>query len=202
MHYIDYMMFMDLPSYFILWSRVLVILWLYYTTVTRPVYLMCIIYMSYHACTVSMHMIYPLDFSVIVITFSSWYCQTYRTSYFNALLVLLLHFNILSFTVLFLCVLLLVRFWRTFIIFLSRSESWCRKLIVEHILVQLFSGEFSFFYWLVLFRYGGWYCLWFSFSYMYFYPCAWLYMHIRVLSYSFWQLKVLMEEISLFVSID
>ena len=64
-------------------------------------------------------------------------------------------------------VLLLVYFWQTFIIFLvSRSESRYRELIVEHILIQLFSGEFSFFTWLVLFRYGGWYWLWFCISYM------------------------------------
>ena len=83
----------------------------------------------------------------------------------------------------------------------SRLESWYRELIVEHILIQLFSGEFNFFSWLVLFRYGGWYCWWFCFSYICFYPYAWLYMHICVLSCSFWQLKIFMEEISLFVSI-
>jgi len=83
-------------------------------------------------------------------------------------------------------VLLLVRFWRTFIIFsVSISESRYRELIVEQILVQLFSGEFSFFSWLVLFKYGGWYWLWFCISYMWFYPCFWLYMHICVLSCSF-----------------
>ena len=62
-----------------------------------------------------------------------------------------------------------------------RSESWYRELFVDHTLVQLFSSEFSFLSWLVLFRYSGWYCLWFYFSYMWFYPCAWFYMHIYVL---------------------
>jgi len=100
-NYLDYMTFLDLLCYLFLWSRVLVILWLYYTIVTRPGHLMFIICMSHHACTVSLYTIYHLDFSVIVITFSSRYCQTYRASYFNALLVLLRHFHILSFTVLF-----------------------------------------------------------------------------------------------------
>jgi len=60
----------------------------------------------------------------------------------------------------------------------SRSKSRYRKLIVDHILVQLFFDEFSFFSWLFLFGYGGWHCLSFSISYMCFY---WLYMHICVL---------------------
>ena len=77
MHYIDYMMFLDLPCYFILWSCVLAILLVYYTIVTRPGYLMFVIYMSHHACMVLLYMIYRLNFPVIVITFSSWYCQTY-----------------------------------------------------------------------------------------------------------------------------
>jgi len=106
LHYLDYMTFLDLPCYFILWSCVLVILWLYYTTVTYPGHLMCNIYMLHHACTISLYMIYRLDFPIIIISFSSQYCQTYHTSCFNALLVLLPHFHILSFTVLFLFVLL------------------------------------------------------------------------------------------------
>ena len=65
-----------------------------------------------------------------------------------------------------------------------RSESRYRELIVDHILVQLFSSEFNFFSWLVLFRYDGWHCLYFSISYMWFWPCSWLYMHICVLSCS------------------
>jgi len=66
----------------------------------------------------------------------------------------------------------------------SRLESWYREMIVEHILVQLFFGEFNFISWLVLLSYDGWYCLWLCVSYMCFYPCAWLYMHICVLSCS------------------
>ena len=79
---------------------------------------------------------------------------------------------------------------------ISRSESRYIELIIEHILVQLLSGEFSFFSWLVLFRYAGWYCLYFSILYMWFCHHAWLYIHICVLSCS-----LLTEEISLFVSI-
>jgi len=41
----------------------------------------------------------------------------------------------------------------------SRLQNQYRELIIEHILIQSFSGEFSFFSWLVLFRYGEWYCL-------------------------------------------
>jgi len=122
---------------------------------------------------------------VIVITFSSRYCQSYYFYYFNALLVSLLNFHFLSFTVPFpLCTLagpLLTDFYYFLV---SRWERGYRELIVEHILVQLFSAEFSFFSWLVLFRYGGWYCLFFSILYMWFCHRAWLYIHICVLSYS------------------
>jgi len=113
MHYLDYMMFLDLLCYFILWYRILVILWLYYIIVTHPGHLMFIIYMSHYACTTLLYMTCHL---IIVITFSYRYCPKYRTSYFNALLVLLLYFHILSFTILFLRVLLVVRFWWTIII--------------------------------------------------------------------------------------
>ena len=54
--------------YFILWSHVLIILWLYYTTVTRPGHFIFIINMSHHACTVSLYIIYRLDFPIIIIT--------------------------------------------------------------------------------------------------------------------------------------
>ena len=63
MHYLDYMTFVNIPCYFILWSQVLVILWLYYTTVTCPRRLIFIIYMSHHTCTVLLYMIYLLDYS-------------------------------------------------------------------------------------------------------------------------------------------
>ena len=62
MYFLDYMMFLDLPCYFILWSHVLVILWLCYTAVTRPGHFIFIIYMSHYACTISLCMIYRLDF--------------------------------------------------------------------------------------------------------------------------------------------
>ena len=62
-HYLEYMIFVDPPCYFILWSRVLEILLLYYTTVTRLGHLMFIIFMWQHACTVLLYMIYHLDYS-------------------------------------------------------------------------------------------------------------------------------------------
>ena len=83
----------------------------------------------------------------------------------------------------------------------SRSERRYRELIIEHILIQLFSDEFSFFSWLVLFRYGGWYCLWFSISYMCFIPalgCICIYVCYPTRC---WQLKVITKEIFLFMSI-
>ena len=129
MHYIDYMMFLDLPFYFILWSRVLVILWLCCITITHPGHLMFIIYMSHHACTVSLYMIYRLDFPVIVITFSSRYCQTYLLLIFMPYLYCYCIF-VFSLLIFFsLRVLFLVRFWWTFIIFQHLNqkagiESW------------------------------------------------------------------------------
>jgi len=167
MHYLDYMTFLDLPWFFILWSRVLVILWLCYITVTYPGHFMFIIYMSHYACTVSLYMIYLPDYS----------CYYY---YFQ--------FSILP-NILFLCptycyyififspYCFVYSCWSAsdgpllyFSVF--RSESRYRELFIDHILVQLFSGEFSFLSWLALFRYSGWYYLWFSFSYIWFYPCA------------------------------
>ena len=158
--------------------------------------------MSHYACMVSLYMIYRLDFPVIVITFSSRYCQTYRTSYFNALLVMLLPFHILSFCYSFpSCTLAGLLLTDLYYFSIFRSESRYRELIVEHILVQLFSDEFSFFSWIVLFRYGGWYCLC-----SVFHICAFIHALGCICIYvcypaRCWQPKVLMEEISLFVSI-
>ena len=44
MHYLDYITFLDLSCDSNLWSRVLVILWLCYTTITCPRHFMFIIY--------------------------------------------------------------------------------------------------------------------------------------------------------------
>jgi len=54
-HYLEYMIFVDPPCYFILWSRVLLILWLCYMTVTHPGHFLFIKYMSHHAWTVLVH---------------------------------------------------------------------------------------------------------------------------------------------------
>jgi len=112
----DYMTFLDIPCYFILWSRVLVIVWLCYTTVTCPGHFMFIIYMSHYACTVSLYMIYHLDYSCYYyyLQFSILpnillLCPVYCYYFFI--------FSLLSFF--FLRVLLLVRFWWTFILFFS-----------------------------------------------------------------------------------
>jgi len=132
-------------------------------------------------CTWSIILIIP----IIVITFSFWYRQPYCSYYFNAPLVLLLYFHILSFTVLSpSCTLVGPLLTDHYYFSVSKSENRYRELIIEYILVQLFFGEFNFISWLVLFRYGGWYCLCFSNSYMCFYPYAWLYIHICVLSCS------------------
>ena len=103
--------------------------------------------MSHNACTVFLYMIYRLDFfPVIIITFSSRYCQSY-CSYFNVLLALLLYLHILSFIVLLLlCTLVGPLLANLYYFSVSRTESRYRELIVEHILIQLFSGEFSFFF--------------------------------------------------------
>ena len=63
MHYLDYMTFLDIPCYFILWSRVFMTLLLCYMTVTCSGHFMFIIYMSHYVCMVSLYMIYRLDYS-------------------------------------------------------------------------------------------------------------------------------------------
>ena len=106
MHYLDYMTFLDIPCYFILWFRVLVILWLCYTIVTCPGYSMFIIYMSHYACTILLYMIYLLDcsccyyyFQFLILPNILCLCPTYCYYIF-----------IFSSIVLFLRLLLLVRF--------------------------------------------------------------------------------------------
>jgi len=61
MHYVDYIMFLDLPCYFILWYRVLMILWLYYTTVSRSGHLI-----SLYICH-TMHARSPCTWSIVSI---------------------------------------------------------------------------------------------------------------------------------------
>ena len=115
MHYLDYITLLDIPCYFTLCSRVLMILWLCYTTVTFPGCLMFIIYMSHHACMILLYMIYLPDYSCdcyyirfLIFPYILFLCLTYCYYIF-----------IFSFIVPFLRVLLLVRFWRTFILFFS-----------------------------------------------------------------------------------
>jgi len=133
-------MFLDLPCYFILWSYILVILWLYYTTVTRPGHHMFIICMSHHTCTILLYMMYRLDFPIIVITFSSRYCQNIVLKSFLLLLFLHILFYY-SFLFVYSC-------WCAsdghYYFSVSRSESWYRDLIVEHMLVQSYSSVSSF----------------------------------------------------------
>ena len=180
MHYLVYMIFLNWPGEFYL---VISCSCDYITQQLLIQDISCSLYSCHNIhtrspCTWSIILI----ISVIVITFSFRYCQIYYSYYFNTLLALLLHFHILSPTVLFsLCTLAGPVLTNLYYFSVSRLGSWYRELIVEHILVQSFSGEFSFFSWLVLFRYDGWYCLCFSISYMCFYPCALVYMHIYVL---------------------
>ena len=173
------------PCYFFLWSRVYVILWLCYMTVTRPGHLMFIIYISHHACTAFLYMIYRLGYSC--------YCYYFQFSILSKILFLLFQcptwtvtaFSYSLFYCSFIssCTLASPLLTDLYYFSVSRSESQYRELIMEHILIQLFSSEFSFISWLVPFRYCEWYYLCFSIWYMCFYPRAWVYMHICVLSY-------------------
>ena len=95
MHYLDYMTFLDIPCY-----CDLVFLWSCdYTTQQLLVHdISCSLYtcqtiQARSSCTWSSVSIIP----VIVITFSSWYCQSYYFCYFNALLV---HYYIFIFSLL------------------------------------------------------------------------------------------------------
>ena len=179
MHYLDYKIFLDWLCDFNLWSSVLVILWLCYMTITRPRHL------SQHACTVLLYMIYRLVFSC--------YCYYFQFLTLSNILFFLFKCPTCTVTVfsysLFYCSFPFVySCWSAlmdlYYFSVSRLESWYIELIIEHILLQLFSVSSVSFSWLILFRYGGWYCWWFCFSYICFYPYAWLYMHICVLSCS------------------
>ena len=101
--------------YHVILSCDLEFLWLCYTTVTCPGHLMFIIYMSHPACTTLLYMIYRLDYSC--------YCYYFQFSILPNILCLCptycYYIFIFSFIVLFLRVLLLVRFWQTSILFFS-----------------------------------------------------------------------------------
>jgi len=81
MHYLDYMILLDWPYDFNLWYRILVILWLCYTIVTRPGHLIFIIFMSQHTCAVLLYMIYRPDYSC--------YCYYFQSSILPNILFLL-----------------------------------------------------------------------------------------------------------------
>ena len=89
-------------------------------------------------CTWAVFSIIP----VIIIIFSSRYCQTYCLMSY----LLLLHFHILSFIVLFPSVLFASPLLTDLYIIFQYLDlkSWYRELFVDHILLSLFSGEFSF----------------------------------------------------------
>jgi len=121
---------------------------------------MFIIFMSQHACTVLLYMIYHPDYSYYCYYFQFSILPNNYSYYFHALLVLLLHFHILSFTILFpSCTVVGLVLMDLYYFLVFRSESRYRGLIVEHILVQLSFGEFSFFFstcliqiwWMILF---------------------------------------------------
>ena len=151
MHYLDYMTFLNLPCYFILWSHVLVI----------------ILHNSYSSRTSHVHYIYVTScmHGLLVHNWSSQFsccCYYFQFSILPIISYFLFQCSTRAFTIFSyssftvpsctLAGLLLT----DFIIFqYLDSESQYRELIVEHILVQLSSGQFSFFSWLVLFRYGG-----------------------------------------------
>ena len=103
-------------------------------------------YMSHHACTVSLYIIYRADYScfchyfqfliLVIILFLLFQCPTHAVSTFSYSLFYC------SFT--FVCLpgpLLTDHYY--FSVF--RSKSWYSELIVEHIVVLLFWGEFSLF---------------------------------------------------------
>ena len=101
----------------------------------------------------------------------------------------------------FLCTLAGLILTDLFYFLVSKPEIRYRELIIKHIMVQPFFGKLVSLTWIVLFRYGGCYCLCFSISYMCFYfalGCICIYVFYPA---RYWQLKVFMEEISLFVSI-
>ena len=127
MYYLVYMIFLDWSCEFNLWSFVLVILWSCYTTVTHPRRLMFIIFMWQHVCTVLLYMIFRPDYSCycyyfqFLINAMHIVLMSYLYCYCAFIFSLLLFFS--------LRVLLLVHFWRTYIIFQyldhkAGIESW------------------------------------------------------------------------------
>ena len=79
MHYLDYIIFFDLPYDFNLWFCVLVIFWSCYMIFTHPGYPIFIIFMSRHACMEYYTWFIILSIRVIVldtakhIVLLSWY---------------------------------------------------------------------------------------------------------------------------------
>jgi len=105
--------------------------------------------------------------------YCSRYCQTYW--YFIFTFYLYYHYIfifLLLLFVLFLCTLAGPVLIDLYYFSVNRSESQYRVLIIEHIMIQPLLRWVSSITWLVLFRYGGWYCLWFSILYMCFHLCA------------------------------
>ena len=115
----------------------------YYTTVTRPRHLMFILYMSHHTCMVSLYMIYCLDFSC--------YCYYYHFSILPIKLFLFQYPTcaITTFFIFFFYCPFMYSCWSAsdglYYFSISRFERRYRELVINHILVQLFSSEFSFF---------------------------------------------------------
>jgi len=148
---------------------------LFYLVISCSYNLVIILHNSYssgisHVCYIChiMHARSYCTWSIILIFFLLLLLSVLDTAKHIVLMsyLLLLHLRILFFIVLFpsctLAGLLLTDHYYYYSIF--RSASWYGEMIVEYILAQLFSSEFSSFSWLVLFRYSGWYCSCFSIS--------------------------------------
>ena len=124
MHYFDYMTFLDIPCYFILWSRVLVIM-------LHDSYLSRTSHVHYIHITPCMHghIAHDLSFWLFLILLLPSVLETDKHIIF---LCPIDYYYIFIFSLLlffFLRVLLLVCFWRTFIIFQyldqkAGIESW------------------------------------------------------------------------------
>jgi len=95
LHYLDYMTFLDIPCYFILWSRVLVIM-------LHDSYLSKTSHVHYIHITPCMHglIVHDLSFWLFLLLLLPSVLDTAKHIIFMSYL-LLLHLYILSFTVLF-----------------------------------------------------------------------------------------------------
>jgi len=136
-------------------------------TVTHPGHLLFMIFMSQHACTILLYIIYHPDYYCYCCYFQFSILPTYCSYYFNALIILLLYVHILSSTVLFpLCTLAGLILTDLYYFSVPRSESQYRELFIDPIMIQPYFGELVSLSWLVLFRCNGSYCWWFCISYM------------------------------------